>query len=67
MRPIFLKPTKKDIENSKDQQTGTVRGCAVTTNPGVTCKTDNHLKGIQNPIPRKPDNPRKGTRNIVPK
>ena len=42
---------KRDIENSEDRQTGTGRGCDVTTNPGGTRKTDNLIKGIRNPIP----------------
>ena len=37
-----------------------------TTNTGVTRKTDNPLKGIQNPIPQKLDNPIKGIRNLEP-
>ena len=39
--------------------------CAGTTNPGVTWKPDNTLKGICNPIPLNPDNPLKGIRNLV--
>ena len=31
-----------------------------TTNPGVTWKLDNPLKGIRNPISPNPDNPLKG-------
>ena len=61
----ILKTNKKDIRNSKDRQTETGRGCAGTTNPGVTQKPDNPLKGIWNLIPRKPDNPLKGIRNLV--
>ena len=56
---------RKYMENSKDRQTETGRGCAGTTNPGVTQKPDNPLKGIWNLIPRKPDNPLKGIRNLV--
>ena len=44
-------------KNSKYLQTGTESGRAGTTNPGVTRKRDNPLKGTRNPIPRKPDNP----------
>ena len=66
MRPIYLKPTKKYIENLKERKTGTVRGSDGTTNPGVTRKPENPLKVIRNPIPWKPDNPIKGIRNLVP-
>ena len=34
MRPRYVKETKKGIENSKDQRTGTRWGCDGTTNPG---------------------------------
>ena len=34
---------KKDIENAKDQKTGTVQECAGTSNPEVTRKPDNPL------------------------
>ena len=50
MRPRYVKATKKYIENSKDQRTGTGRGCAGTTNPWGTRKPDNPLEGIRNPI-----------------
>ena len=36
-----------------------------TTNPGVTRKQDNPLRGIRNPIIRKLDNPLKGIRSLV--
>ena len=48
MRPRYLKPKKKDIEKSKYRRTGTGRGCAGTSNPGVTRKPDNPIKGIWN-------------------
>ena len=54
------------MENSKDRQTGTGRGCAGTINPGVTRKPDNSLKGVRNPVPRKPDNPLKVIQNLLP-
>ena len=66
MRPIYLKSTKQYIENSKDWGNGTGKGCAGTNNPGVNHKLDNPLKGVRNPIPRKPDNPLKGIQNLVP-
>ena len=47
MRPRYVKATKKDVENSKYQQTGTGRGCSGTSNPGETWKPDNPLKGIR--------------------
>ena len=56
MRPQCLKATTKYIENSKDRQTGTRRGCAGTINPKGTRKPDNPLKGIRNPIPWNRDN-----------
>ena len=56
---------KRDIENSEDRQTGTGRGCDVTTNPGGTRKLDNPLKGIRYPITHNPDNPLKGIRDLV--
>ena len=65
MRDRYTKETKKDIENSKYQGTGTGRGCAGYTNPGGTRKPDNSLKGIWNPIPQDPDNPLKGIRDLV--
>ena len=37
-----------------------------TSNPSVTHKPDNLLKGIRNPFPQKPDNSLEGIRNIVP-
>ena len=51
MRPIFLKPTKKDIKKSKDRRTRTRQGSAGTSNPGVTWKPDNTLGGIRNIFP----------------
>ena len=60
MRPIYVKAKQKDIENSKDWQTGNGRGCVETTNPGGTRKPYNPLKGIRNQIPRNLANPRKG-------
>ena len=36
-----------------------------TTNPGVTWKPDNPLKGIRNPIPQNPDNPLKEIQYLV--
>ena len=65
MRPIYVKATQKDIENSKDRQTGTGRRCAVSTNTGGTRKMDNLFKGIRDPIPLNLDNPRKGIRELV--
>ena len=65
MRPRYVKATKKDTEKSKEQQTGTGRGCDGTSNTRGTWKMDNPLKGILNPIPRKPDNPIKGIRDLV--
>ena len=53
------------MENSKDQQTGTGRGYAGTTNPGGTWEPDNILKGIWNPIPQDLDNPLKGIQDLV--
>ena len=50
MRPRYLNPTKTYIENSKDRQNGTGRGCAGTTNNGLTRKPDNTLKITRNPI-----------------
>ena len=35
MRTRYFKSTKKDIENSKDQRTGTRRGCDGTSNTGI--------------------------------
>ena len=65
-RQRYLTATKKDIENPKERQTGIIIGCDGTTNPWVTRKTDNPLRGIRNPITRNPDNPLKGIRNLVP-
>ena len=48
MIPIYLKATKNYIEHSKYRQNGTGIGCAGTTSPRVTQKTDNPLKGIRN-------------------
>ena len=42
-------------------------GLSVNTNHGVTQKTNNLLKGIRNPIPRKLYNPLYLIRNLVPK
>ena len=64
--PRYLKPTSKDIENSKYQKTGTGRGCFGTTNPRVIREPDNTLKGIRNQIIRNPDNPLKEIHNLVP-
>ena len=64
IRPRYFK-AKKKIENSKDRQTGTGRGCDGTTNPRGSWKPDNPLKGIRNPIPQDPDNPLKGIRELV--
>ena len=66
MRPRYVKAAKKDIENSKYQQTRTGRGFDEATNPGATQKPDNPLKGTRNPIPQKPDNILKGIRDLVP-
>ena len=41
--------------------------CAGTTNHGGTQKSDNPLKGIQNPIPCNLNNPLKGIRDLVQK
>ena len=60
MQPIFLKPTKEYIENSKDWRTGTGRGYAGTINTGLTRKIDNNLKGIRNIVPNR-------TRNQCPR
>ena len=38
---------------------------AGTTNPGATWKPDIPLKGIQNPVPQKLDNPIERIRNLV--
>ena len=54
------------MENSKYRRTGTGGGRDGPTNTGVTRKLGNHLKGIQNPILRNPDNPFKEIRNIAP-
>ena len=53
------KQQKKDIENSKDRQTGTKRGYSGTANTGVTRNLNNPLKGERIPIPQNPDNPLK--------
>ena len=60
---IFV-TNKKNIERLKDQETG--RGCARTTNPGVTQKRDNPHKWIRNPFPWKLDIYIKGICNLVP-
>ena len=65
MRSIYVKATKKYVEKSKYQRTGTGRECDGTTNPGGTEKPDNPLKGIWNPIPQDPDNPLKGIQYLV--
>ena len=39
---------------------------AGTTNPGVTQKPDDSLKGIRNTITQKPDNTLKVIRNLLP-
>ena len=49
MRPRYIKATTKYIENSKDRQNGTGKGCDGTTNTGGTRKPDNLPKGIQLP------------------
>ena len=54
------------MENSDDRKTGTVRGCAGSTNTGGTRKLYNTLKGIRNPITWNLDNPRKGIWKLVP-
>ena len=66
MQRRYLKPTKKGIENSKDRRTRNGRGHDRTTNPGVTWKPDNPLKGTRNQIHRRLDNPLKGIWNLVP-
>ena len=66
MRPRYVKPTQKDLENSKYRQTGTRRGCAENTNPGGTQKLDHPLKVTRNPIPWNPDNPLNGINYILP-
>ena len=43
MRPKYVIATQKAVENSKDRQTGTRRGCARTANPRGTQKPDNPL------------------------
>ena len=65
MRPRYVKAAKIYIENSKDRRNGTRRGCAGTTNPRGTRKSDNPLKGIRNPIPQDLDNPLKVIRDLV--
>ena len=65
MRPRYVKATKQNTENSKDQQIGTKRGCAETTNPGGTRQPDNPFKRIRNPIPKDPDNPLKGIQDLL--
>ena len=62
----IFKSNNKYIENSKDWQTETGKGCIGTTNPRGTRKPDNPLKVIRNPIPWKIDNALKGIRNLVP-
>ena len=64
MRPRYVKSTQKNIENSKDQLTGTRRGHDGTTDSRGTCKPDHTLKVIRNPIPRNLDNTRKGIQNL---
>ena len=53
MHPTILKPTQKDLANSKDRQNGTGRGCYGTSIPRVTQKLDNPLKGIRNISPNR--------------
>ena len=60
-----IRQIKKDIENSKYQQTGTGRGCAGTNNPRGNRKADNPLKGIRNQNPGNPENPLKGIWDLV--
>ena len=48
MSPRVLKLTQEVIDNSKDQRTGTGKGCDGTSNTGVIRKLDNTLKGIHN-------------------
>ena len=60
MRPRYVGATKNYIENSKDRKTGTRREYDGTTTPGRTRNPDNPLNGIQNPIPRNPNNHHKG-------
>ena len=52
MQPRILKPTQKDMEDSKYQKTGTGRACDGTINPGVTRKSDTPLKEIWNIFPK---------------
>ena len=61
----MFKGNKKININPKDRWTGTKRGRDGTTNPGVTRKSDNPIKGIRDPIPQNPDNPLKEIRNLV--
>ena len=65
MRPRYVKTTRKDIEKSKDRQTGTGKRCDGTTNPKGIRKLDNTRKGIRNTIPRNPDNPLQAIRDLV--
>ena len=46
--------------------TGKMTWTAGTTNPGVTWKPDDTLKGIRNQIPQKLDNPLKVIWDILP-
>ena len=62
----IFETNNKKIEKSTERQNGTIRGCSGTTNPGVTWKLDNFLKGIWNPIIQKPDNLIKGIWNLEP-
>ena len=64
MRSIFLKPTEKDIEKSKDRRTGTGRGCAVTGNSRVVRRPGNLPQGIQNIVLRNLDIILKGIQNL---
>ena len=41
MRPRYLRVKRNYIEKTRDRRTGTGRGCAGTTNLGVTRKPDN--------------------------
>ena len=61
----ILDTNKKIRENSKYQRTGNIRMCDVTSNPRVTRRSDNHLKGIWNPDSQDPYNLFKGIRNLV--
>ena len=65
MRPRYVKSTNIYIYIIKRPETGTGRWCSGTTNPRVTRKPDNTLKGIRNPIPHDQDNPLKGIWDLV--